>query len=316
MFQIESPVTSVPRRLVQQRDVARGVTGRVQHPQPAGDVEHLRRRRAPRRPASAGLPRPRRSSRPPSVERSRTGPLPSRTYAASRSCTATVRAGAAAHGRQAADVVAVGVGHDDPGDVRRARRPCAPARRAAGFGARLVPASTSVTCPSSSTKAKELTRSRGAVAMRQTPGASCTAGLLATARNLADRGVGSARRRLTGRGVTCRVSRLRAMQYYESVVDLVGNTPLVKLVVGRRRRAGHRAGQGGVLQPGRLGEGPDRAADGRGGREVRRARSRAARSSSPPPATPASAWRSSPSGAATTASSCCPTRCRRTRSTC
>ena len=52
------------------------------------------------------------------------------------------------------------------------------------------------------------------------------------------------------------------MQYAESVVDLVGNTPLVRLHLGdprpgTRRPAG--AGQGRVPQPGRLGEGPDRA---------------------------------------------------------
>ena len=61
------------------------------------------------------------------------------------------------------------------------------------------------------------------------------------------------------------------MQFYESMVDLVGNTPLVKLNSVAARRGAHRARQDRVPQPGRLGEGPDRRADDRGGREVRRA---------------------------------------------
>ena len=59
-----------------------------------------------------------------------------------------------------------------------------------------------------------------------------------------------------------------------SVLDLVGNTPLVKLAEGHRRRDAARARQGRVPQPRRLGEGPDRDADGRGGRGVRRAAAR------------------------------------------
>ena len=50
------------------------------------------------------------------------------------------------------------------------------------------------------------------------------------------------------------------MKYAEHIVDLVGNTPLVKLNVGDRGHRGHGAGQGRVLQPRRVGEGPHRAA--------------------------------------------------------
>ena len=109
------------------------------------------------------------------------------------------------------------------------------------------------------------------------------------------------------------------MQYAESVVDLVGNTPLVRLHAGDprpgpRRAAG--AGQGRVPQPRRVGEGPHRRADDRRRRGAAARCSPAARSSSRPAATPASAWRSSPSSAATAASSSAPTRSARTRSTC
>ena len=61
------------------------------------------------------------------------------------------------------------------------------------------------------------------------------------------------------------------MQYYESMADLVGNTPLVRLTSVARDLAAHRARQDRVPQPGRVGEGPDRRADDRGGRGVRRA---------------------------------------------
>ena len=50
------------------------------------------------------------------------------------------------------------------------------------------------------------------------------------------------------------------VRYAKSVVDLVGNTPLVRLNAADRGAAAAGAGQGRVLQPGRLGEGPDRAA--------------------------------------------------------
>ena len=89
------------------------------------------------------------------------------------------------------------------------------------------------------------------------------------------------------------------MKYAEHIVDLVGNTPLVKLNVGHRGHRRHGAGQGGVPEPRRVGEGPHRAADGRGRRGVRRAASPAAPSSSRPRATPASAWPWSPSARAT-----------------
>ena len=75
-----------------------------------------------------------------------------------------------------------------------------------------------------------------------------------------------------------------------------------------RRHPGHRAGQGRVLQPGRLGEGPDRAADDRGRRGVRRAPARRHDRRADLAATPASGWPSWPSRRATTASSSARTR--------
>ena len=85
---------------------------------------------------------------------------------------------------------------------------------------------------------------------------------------------------------------------------------------GHRRRRGAGVREGRVLQPRRLGQGPHRAAHGRRGRARGPARSPAARSSSRRRATPAWASRSSRSSAATRASSSCPTRSARTRSTC
>ena len=59
------------------------------------------------------------------------------------------------------------------------------------------------------------------------------------------------------------------MRYYDNVVELIGNTPLVRLRSVTDGHRGHRAGQGRVLQPGRQRQGPHRAAHGRGGREGR-----------------------------------------------
>ena len=108
-----------------------------------------------------------------------------------------------------------------------------------------------------------------------------------------------------------------AMAYAESVLDLIGDTPLVRLrrVIDRPGR-GPGPGQGRVHEPGRLGEGPHRAPDGRRRRGERRAPARAARSSSRRAATPAWAWRSSPRTGATGAPSSAPTRSRATRSRC
>ena len=65
------------------------------------------------------------------------------------------------------------------------------------------------------------------------------------------------------------------MQVYDSLSGLVGNTPLIRLRSVTRRTSGDgRARQGGVLQPGRLGQGPHRAADYRGRGGVRRAQAR------------------------------------------
>ncbi len=56
------------------------------------------------------------------------------------------------------------------------------------------------------------------------------------------------------------------MEYVDSLIDLVGNTPLLTAVAGHRGRQAADPGQGGVPQPGRLGEGPDRGQDDRGRR--------------------------------------------------
>ena len=66
------------------------------------------------------------------------------------------------------------------------------------------------------------------------------------------------------------------MEYAESILDLVGNTPLVRItrVDARPRPGGAPAAdprEARDAQPGRLGEGPDRAADDRGGRAGRAA---------------------------------------------
>ena len=64
------------------------------------------------------------------------------------------------------------------------------------------------------------------------------------------------------------------MRYVEHVVDLVGNTPLVRLGPVAAGIAAAGAGQGRVLQPRRDREGPHRAAHGRGRRGVGRAAAR------------------------------------------
>ena len=66
------------------------------------------------------------------------------------------------------------------------------------------------------------------------------------------------------------------MQYAESILDLVGHTPLVRLSRRHPRpRPGRppaaHPGQARDAQPGRLGQGPDRPADDRGGRAGRAA---------------------------------------------
>ncbi len=64
------------------------------------------------------------------------------------------------------------------------------------------------------------------------------------------------------------------MQYAESILDLVGETPLVRITrltgdLGPARPPAAPARQARDAQPGRLGQGPDRAADDRGGRTRR-----------------------------------------------
>src|SRR4051794_24741825 len=97
------------------------------------------------------------------------------------------------------------------------------------LGARLVPASTSVTCPSSSTRTKELTRWPGAVGMRHTPGASWTAGVRATIEMYLTGCAGTGCSQAATARPRPRGPSLCVMEYVDSIADLVGNTPLVKL---------------------------------------------------------------------------------------
>ena len=64
------------------------------------------------------------------------------------------------------------------------------------------------------------------------------------------------------------------MKYANSLLELIGNTPLVKLEPHGRHHLVARARQGRVPQPRRLGEGPDRGPDDRRGRGQRRAEAR------------------------------------------
>ena len=177
------------------------------------------------------------------------------------------------------------------------------------------PVSTRVTWPSSSRKTiavDQVPEHRWGCARR--PGASCDRrglghGRLPVSSTSPDHQVTCASRRLIP-------STVWAMRVYDSVVDLIGNTPLVRLNRVTDGDPGDGAGQGRVPQPGRVGQGPHRRRDGRRGRARRAAASPAARSSSRPPATPGSGSRSSPSSAATAACSCAPTRSPPTRSTC
>ncbi len=57
---------------------------------------------------------------------------------------------------------------------------------------------------------------------------------------------------------TSRRSRRHTVQFHDSMISLVGNTPLVRLQQCDRGHSGDRPGQGRVLQPRRLGEGPHR----------------------------------------------------------
>ena len=94
---------------------------------------------------------------------------------------------------------------------------------------------------------------------------------------------GPARRRVGSGAVTpgpvatARAPGRTHMQVHDSVVDLIGGTPLVRLSsVTSPPRPGRPAGarQGGVLQPRWLSEGPHRDADDRGRGALRRARAR------------------------------------------
>ena len=105
-------------------------------------------------------------------------------------------------------------------------------------------------------------------------------------------------------------------QYAESVVDLVGNTPLVRLIGARWVPTRPSCWPSWSTSTRRLGEGPHRRPHGRRRQRPAAHCSRAARSWSRPAGTPGSGWRWSPSSAATSASSSAPTRSVRRRSTC
>ena len=102
------------------------------------------------------------------------------------------------------------------------------------------------------------------------------------------------------RGVYAHVttaSRLARCSTSTLFLDVIGNTPLVEALKSKgsigRREGADRARQGGVPQPGRFREGPDRRAAWSRRPRTRASSSRAARSSSRPAATPASASPSS-----------------------
>ena len=64
------------------------------------------------------------------------------------------------------------------------------------------------------------------------------------------------------------------MKYAQSVLDLIGNTPLVKLPPRYRRHRGHGPGEAGIPEPRRFHQGPHRGEDDRGGRTHRQAPAR------------------------------------------
>ena len=105
------------------------------------------------------------------------------------------------------------------------------------------------------------------------------------------------------------------MEVADSLLDLVGNTPMVRL---DRVASGSTAScwPSSSCSTRAAREGPAGPRHDRGGRARTGCCSRAARSSSRRRATPAWAWPSSPPAAATTACSSCPTRWRRRRSSC
>ena len=76
-----------------------------------------------------------------------------------------------------------------------------------------------------------------------------------------------------------------------SVLDLIGNTPVVRLNRVARTRARRGLGQARIVQSGRQRQGSHLSEHDRGRRARRAAQARATRSSSRPAATPASAWR-------------------------
>ena len=264
MFQIESPVTSTPL----------GSCSSATWP---GECPGVCRTRSP--PATSrtwpstscsstgvgALPRLRRISRPPRVDRSRTGPLPSRTYAASRSCTATVApvrprmalspptwsgwawvtSSRVTSGRRDAHVLEPG--EDAPRGAPRA-----------GVDERDLPVVVDEREGAHQVAAhrRDAPDARGELQSRAA--GHC--------RNLSDRGGRPSRgraRHLGSSHAVLRVDHRPGRQH-----------PSGQAVVGRPGRPGHRPREGRVLQPRRLGQGPHRGAHDRRGREVRRAAAR------------------------------------------
>ena len=119
-----------------------------------------------------------------------------------------------------------------------------------------------------------------------------------------------------GRGGVADADRLTIVEYVTSLIDLVGNTPLRAADPGHRGRQAAGAGQGGVPEPGWLGEGPDRGQDDRGGRAGRAAEAGRHHRRAHQRQHRRRAGHRGPGARATTASSSAPTRSARTSGTC
>ena len=109
---------------------------------------------------------------------------------------------------------------------------------------------------------------------------------------------------------------LRVVHYVNSLLDLIGNTPLVQLNRTTDGATPPGAREGGVPQPGRLREGPDRDPDDRGRRGVRRAQAGRHDRRAHLGQHRRRARDGRPGQRATAASSSAPTRSARTSATC